>query len=148
MIKPKWLEIAEQEIGQKEIVGGKDNPRIVEYHAATKLHALHDEVAWCSAFVNWCLKKAGEVGTNSAAAKDFLLWGDELALPKLGCIVVLWRNDPLAPTGHVGFYIGETESEVILLGGNQNDSVCIAKYPSARVLGYFWPKQETHGSAA
>jgi len=68
--EPEWLVIARGEIGQKEIKGGKHNPRILEYHATTTRKATTDEVSWCSSFVNWCMTQAGYEGTNSAWAKD------------------------------------------------------------------------------
>ncbi|MBU5614452.1 peptidoglycan-binding protein [Geomonas sp. Red51] len=56
-----WLKIAAAEVGQREFPGSPANPRIIMYHGATSLRATSDEVAWCSAFVNWCLKQAGIV---------------------------------------------------------------------------------------
>ena len=47
--------IAQIQLGQKEIEGSKDNPKIVGYHKATTLVATDDETPWCSSFVNWCL---------------------------------------------------------------------------------------------
>jgi len=64
------LEIARAEIGTKEMQGKTANPRILEYHQTTKLKALSDEVAWCSAFVNWVLKQAGIEGTDSSLARS------------------------------------------------------------------------------
>ena len=61
-----------------------------------------DETAWCAAFVNWVMLCAGEPGTNSAAARSWLAWGNHLALPQVGAITVLTR-----PGGnHVGMYVG------------------------------------------
>lgn len=59
-----WVKIAIGEIGQAQIEGKLHNPRILQYHAATKYGATDDETAWCSSFVNWCLKEAGIIGTN------------------------------------------------------------------------------------
>ncbi|MBJ6799769.1 peptidoglycan-binding protein [Geomonas sp. Red259] len=67
-----WLKIAAGEVGQKEFPRSPANPRIITYHSATSLRAISDEVAWCSAFVNWCLRQAGIAGTNSAAATSWL----------------------------------------------------------------------------
>lgn len=47
--------VAKTQLGQKEISGSKDNPKIVEYHDATTLKATDDETPWCASFVNWCL---------------------------------------------------------------------------------------------
>ena len=45
--EPAWLEIARREIGQKEVPGSADNPRIVEYFGATTFGPHPDSVsAW------------------------------------------------------------------------------------------------------
>ena len=55
--------------------------------------------------------------------------------------------------GHVGFYLSETESEIKVLGGNQQDAVTqvfqVSEkfYPKANLLGYRLPK-ETHFEGA
>ena len=75
--EPEWLQIAraEAQLGVKEDPRlGKQNKRIIEYHALTTLAATTDETAWCSSFVNWVLWQAGYVGTRSAAAKSWLTW--------------------------------------------------------------------------
>ena len=65
---PKWLQIAIQEIGVTEILGKTHNHKILEYHATTTLNAKSDETPWCSSFVNYCVEKAGLLGTNKANA--------------------------------------------------------------------------------
>lgn len=131
-----WLEIAKLEVGQKEIAGSKHNPRIVDYHSATTLKATDDEVPWCSSFVSWCLEKSGIPSAKNAWARSYLNYGRKIVDPVEGCIVVLSRG---SSSGHVGFYVGETNSDVVILGGNQGNEVCIAKYPRSRVLGYRLP---------
>ena len=139
IVEPKWLQIARGELGQHEISGSRDNPRIVEYHKATSLGASDDETPWCSAFVNWCMQKAGQPSTRSALARSWLKYGKGLASPQLGCIVVFWRGSPTSSQGHVAFYLGSDGDYVTVLGGNQGDAVTIAKYPKSRVLGYRIP---------
>ena len=41
--------------------------------------------------------------------------------------------------GHVGFAVREFEHTVLVLGGNQNNQVCLKHYPRAQLLGYRWP---------
>jgi uncharacterized protein (TIGR02594 family) len=133
-----WFAIAQAEVGEKEFPGNADNPRIVEYLSSTTLKAPsrnNDETAWCSAFVNWCLERAGYEGTDSAWAKSWLQWGRPATVPAEGCIVVLTRPDG----GHVGFYVAETEQGIAVLGGNQNDQVCVSSYPKDRLLGMRLP---------
>ena len=132
----RLYDIATKEIGQKEINGTANNQRIIEYHKATSLRATTDEVAWCSSFINWCVKQLNVDGTNSAAARSWLKWVKEIEEPILGCIVVLKRGtNPVQ--GHVALYSGKMEKGFIyLLGGNQSDSVNIQKYKVSDVLGY------------
>lgn len=127
-------EIAKGEIGQTEVPGQKHNPRVVEYHQATSLQATSDEVPWCSSFVNWCFKTAGQKGTGSAAARSWLNWGDQLKQPIEGCVVVLRRGAP--PSGHVGFFVRQQGAVVYVLGGNQSDQVKISAYKASDVLSY------------
>ena len=128
----KWFEIAKQEIGVKEAVGVADNSRILEYHATTKGEATSDSVPWCSAFVNFCITKAGFRGTNDALARSWMSWGREAPDFVPGCIVVMSRGAP--PKGHVGFFAGKDGSRIVLLSGNQSDAVGFASYDPATVL--------------
>lgn len=138
--KPKWMEIAEKEIGVKEIPGEENNPRIIEYHDATSLHADLESVSWCSSWMNWVMKKAGIKGTLSAAARSWLNWGEKVDTPQYGDVCIFSRgNNPVQ--GHVALYVGpDGPDRIKVLGGNQNDSVCIASYPLDRLLGFRRPK--------
>ncbi|MCB1815721.1 MAG: TIGR02594 family protein, partial [Candidatus Competibacteraceae bacterium] len=127
-----WMKIAMGELGQKEVVGGADNPRIVQYHATTSLGPKPDSVPWCSSFVNFCVEKSGISGTDSAAARSWMEWGRATRSLVPGCIVVLKRGEP--PKGHVGFFIGKEGNRIRLLGGNQNDAVNIASFDADRVI--------------
>lgn len=134
---PKWFEIAKAELGTKEVQGG-ENPRIIEYHAITTLAAKEDEIPWCSAFVNWCMDRAGYLGTKSAAARSWLKWGTDIESPVPGCVVILKRGAP--PSGHVCFYVRDVDDgRIECLGGNQSDQVKYSTYRRADVLGYRWP---------
>lgn len=135
-VAPKHLLIAEKELGVTEISGNVHNKRILEYHQATELKATADEIAWCAAFVNWCLKQSGELGTLKANARSFLDWGVKVDKPALGDVVVFWRGKKSGWQGHVAFYIEENSDAVKVLGGNQNNKVCYMWYPKSQVLGY------------
>jgi uncharacterized protein (TIGR02594 family) len=73
--EPAWITIARAEMGVQEYPGPEHNPRIIQYLRSTTNPATSDETPWCSGFVNWCMKQAGIVGTNSAAARSWLKWG-------------------------------------------------------------------------
>ncbi len=138
--EPPWMAIARREIGQKEIPGAEDNPRIQEYLRTTPLRdtQIVDETPWCSAFVNWCCKQSGVLMSNSAAARSWLKVGEACQL-QLGAIVVLFRGDPKGWQGHVGFVAGWNHKSVKILGGNQANAVSEKWYPRSRVLDYRWP---------
>jgi len=144
-----WMAVARAEIGVKEFTGSGDNPRIVQYLRSTTLDApsaSHDETAWCSAFVNWCVERAGYEGTDSAWAKSWLRWGrDAGGEPPPGSVVVLERP-PDPSSGHVGFLVEgpdlarpREQRLVTLLGGNQNDAVRVSAYPASRIAGFRVP---------
>ena len=128
--------IALAEIGTKETKGKRATKRILEYYKACneKLHISSDEVPWCAAFVGWCLKQAGLVGTGLLTARSYSRWGDACK-PKMGCIVVLKRGKSKWQ-GHVGFLIKKTSRFVYILGGNQNNQVKISRYYLKDVLDY------------
>lgn len=136
-MKPQWLEIAQAEIGVKEVKGG-ENPRIIEYHACTSLKATEDETPWCSAFMNWVMKQAGMPYTKSAAARSWLDWGVVLDEPREGCVAILKRGAP--PSAHVTLWLRESDGMFAGLGGNQGDQVKVSAFKAADVLGYRWPK--------
>ena len=141
--KAPWYELAKRERGVTEDGGHlRNNPRILEYHASTTLPghlARIDETAWCSSFVNWCIAKTGLEGTNSAAARSWAKWGRKLSEPREGCVAVFTRPAGGPKAGHVGFYVSETANMILVLGGNQSDSVRESNYPKSRLISYRWP---------
>jgi len=132
----KHIIIALREIGEKEILGELDNPRISEYLATVNM-AGDDEIPWCAAFVNWVLKEAGIGGTNRANAKSYLTWGYEINDPILGAICVFHRGSK-SWQGHVGISIDETKSYIYILSGNQEDRVSVRPYRKNKLAGIRW----------
>lgn len=133
-----WLNAAMHELGVREIEGAGSSPRVLMYLASTDLDremAASDETPWCSAFVNWCFEVTGNAGTNSAAARSWLGWGQSMPTPRRGAVTVLSREGG----GHVGFFMAQTATTVKLLGGNQGNQVCVADYDRKRVLGHRVP---------
>ncbi len=53
----------------------------------------------------------------------------------LGDILVFWREKKTGWKGHVGMYVGEDKTHYHVLGGNQSDSVSIARIEKGRLLG-------------
>lgn len=142
---PRWLQIARGELGTTEIRGGRNNPRVVEYHQATTLKAGNDETSWCSSFVNWTMKQAGVQGTGSAAARSWLNWGR--AVPRdaehvrPGDVIVFPRGNNPAQ-GHVAIVESVlADGRVKVVGGNQStgrgqpDGVTESIRPLADAIG-------------
>lgn len=133
-----WMPIATSELGVREVLGEGVNPRVAQYLGSTNLDrkaASDDSTPWCSGFVNWCVEKAGLVGTDSASARSWLDWGRPITMPRRGCVSVFKRDGG----GHVGFYIGRTQTHIQVLGGNQSNMVSVAAYDALRLLGYRVP---------
>lgn len=101
------------------------------------------KTAWCAAYVNATLAKAGASGTGALNARSFLEWGQKVDEPQKGDVVVLSRGDPNGWEGHVGFYDGTNEDGSIrILGGNQGGEanggggVSLSNYDASKVLGF------------
>ncbi|MEL6671207.1 MAG: SH3 domain-containing C40 family peptidase [Bacteroidota bacterium] len=153
----RWLKIAfgEKHFQIKELKDPMENARILLYLQSCELldnsMKNDDETAWCSAFMNWCVEKAGYEGTNSAWALNWKNWGQPLETPRRGCVAVFKRfvmkNGEKKTYGHVGFYLGKDgEKNISILGGNQRNRVKISSYPidseKYQLVGYrYFPKQ-------
>ena len=107
-------------------------------------HIDEEVLHWCSAFVNHILISNGYRGTLSLEARSWRRWGRKIRKREIagyfGAVAVFTRPSRSNPNaGHVGFYVGETNRHYLILGGNQNNSVCVRKYPKFRLLGFRWP---------
>lgn len=138
-MEPKWMELARAELGVSEVSGSGHNKRIVDYFAdAGHPEVKNDETAWCAGFCGAILKRAGMPNSGSLAARSYLKYGTPVETPQVGDIVVFSRGNSTWE-GHVGFYVGETDTSVKVLGGNQSNKVSIASYSKTRLLGYRRP---------
>lgn len=113
----------------------RSNPLIVSFFKeATNNYTgdISDQTKWCSAFVNWCLMRAGYPYTNSVSSGSFRCFGTKSASSTLGEIAVFknrGEDKPCRGSGHVAFWLGETGNFVEVLGGNQANSIKISRYP-------------------
>ena len=137
-MKTTIIDIALGQFGIREITGQKDNPEVLKYFNDLGYDgtALKDETAWCAAYLNWVLLKAGVEGSGKLNARSLLTVGTATTTPVKGDVVVLWRISPEDWRGHTGFFIRETKNYVYLLGGNQGNRVSIKAFPKSRVLEY------------
>jgi uncharacterized protein (TIGR02594 family) len=132
-----WLAVANGEIGEEEIAGPENNPRVLDYIATVKSTrgVQDDEIDWASPFAEWSLNQVGIEGPQSMEPNDWLKWGRPLTTPELGCITVF----SFKGLGHVGFFISEEGNNLNILAGNQSDVVKISRYAKKDVIGYRLP---------
>ncbi len=134
-VEPPWVTIGLKDIGFHEI---DDNQGIEKFIAQAGCGKLGDP--WCAIWANAKLEESKIRGTRSASSQSFT--HDEnfvpLKVPALGAITVYTRGHGL---GHVGFYLGETNTRILTLGGNESDAVRRQFEPKAKFVGYFWPKK-------
>ena len=142
------LSIARRFIGMEEVPGVASNPAILAMLRLDNKWPAGDEVAWCSAFVSYIAWLLDLPRSKSLAARSWLPigWSIDIAGAEPGFdVVVLKRgggNQPgpevtIGAPGHVGFFAGRRvdDKRVLVLAGNQGDSVSIESFPLAQVLG-------------
>lgn len=134
---PKWVANGLKDLGFHET--GK-NLGIGKFIAQAHCGKLGDP--WCAIWANAKLEQSNVPGTGSPSSQSFRTNKNFVKLdkPALGAIAVYTRGKPNSGLGHVGFYMGETKTQVLTLGGNESDAV--RDEPKARLVGYFWPKSE------
>jgi uncharacterized protein (TIGR02594 family) len=142
--KEHAFDLAQRYVGIKEVGGGLDNPAIMAMLKLDNKWPEHDEVAWCSALVNFICWLARLPRSKSLLARSWLTVGKGITLAQAepGDIIILKRGSGDQPgpenttaPGHVGFYAGRFDKFIEVLGGNQSDTVKVSRYPAARLLG-------------
>jgi len=136
----RWIDAANKYLGLREFKGSQHNPAIVNWLVQLGAWWRDDETPWCGVFVAAVLREAGiKPASAFYRAKAWLSWGQALAAPAVGCVVVFERDGG----GHVGFLVGRTPGGLLLvLGGNQGNEVNVRAFEQYRVLGYRWPAGE------
>jgi len=123
--------------GLREVPGEKNNPTILKFFTDIGHKWVQsDETAWCSAFINWIAWDLNLPRSGKLNARSWLDVGEETLDPLKGYIVILWRESESSWKGHVGIFIRDDDTNIYVLGGNQNNEVNISPYPKGRLLGY------------
>lgn len=133
------INIALSQYGVSERLGDLHNNIILNYFKEIGLEwVTTDETAWCSAYANWVALKSNKQRSGKLTARSWLKVGTKTTLPKIGDVVVFWRERKSSWKGHVGFFVGfsQDKKHIYCLGGNQNNQVNIKSYPVYRLLGY------------
>jgi hypothetical protein len=153
-----WMAFAEAQARQHKGAKEAEIQKTVNFHtevATGQKSMVGTEHAWCAAFVNWCLLQAGididnESFADHVAAKgrahafyevrrDKVKKGEKQApmvrnplfvqLPDAVFGAVAMVTNPGGHGKHVGFvYSKPAENAVVLLGGNQADTIKFSEY--------------------
>ena len=135
----KLLNYAASMYGLTEIIGDSNNFQILNFfNEMGHPEITNDEMSWCSSYMSWCAKQMNLVGSNGLLARSWLEVGEIVEKPKVGDVVVFWRETKNSWQGHVGIFLNENPitHEIYCLGGNQDDKVCVKSYPANQLLGY------------
>jgi len=139
------FDLAQRFVGISGVEGTASNPHVLAMLRLDEAWPENDEVPWCSAFMNYVAWLLRLPRSKRLRARSWLLVGQSIALEEAlpGFDVVILKrgggNQPgpevIEAKGHVGWYAGTEGDRVLLLGGNQSNSVSIARYPKNRILG-------------
>ena len=138
-----WMPYARSLIGIREVPGSGNNLTIMGW--AKKLGAkmlgiayTADSIPWCGLYVAYVMDYCGFVPPPVAVrASEWGKWGRKLLHPRPGCILTFTREGG----GHVGFYVGEDDTHLHVLGGNQGDAVSVTRIAKTRLSEMRWPEE-------
>lgn len=145
---PIWALTGLAHLGQKEKKPGDNGDIQLMFALAGHPQIKTDETAWCAAFVGASLERVGIASTKSLLARSYLQWGTKQDGPKIGSIAIFPRGNS-DWQGHVGFVadIDIAKRRVLILGGNQSNSVSLQWFNADAALDYRWPTEEPKASA-
>ena len=136
-----WMAEAYKHLGLTEIPGKQHNPTILRWIRGLGGWFTDDETPWCGTFNAHCLRTAGiAVPKHWYRAKAYLEWGVPCSA-RVGAVAIFGRKGG----GHVGFVVGEGDSNLYILGGNQRNQVNITPIATSRLLGIRWPHDQALG---
>ena len=132
-------------VGLREVSGSSANPQILTMLRLDEEWPEDDVVPWCSAFINYIAWLLRLPRSKRLRARSWLLVGRPIGLEEAEPgfdVVVMTKGgadqpgpDVIEAPGHVGFFAGTERTKVLVLGGNQDDSVSVKRYAKSRILG-------------
>jgi uncharacterized protein (TIGR02594 family) len=143
-IETSLYEVIERFKGIKEVNGQVDNPQIMAMLKLDQSWPEHDEVPWCSALINYGANLLNLPRSKDLRARSWLKIGKSIHTyeAEIGSdIIIIKRGEEPQPgpdvidaPGHVGCFAGFLGDQVLILGGNQANTVGISKYPAKDIL--------------
>lgn len=121
-------------IDTPELIKGQLNPLVEAWlvnHTRFPPEQINAKTAWCGAFVSAMLEQSGYKSPHSAAAAKYMDIGKACPIDTLYSVLVLRRG---TTQFHVAFNAGFAGDQVMLLGGNQSNKVCIKLDSQSKIL--------------
>lgn len=144
-IKMTAFSMAERFVGVEEVSGSASSPQVLAMLRLDAEWPEGDDVPWCSRFMNYVAWLLRLPRSKSLLARSWLGVGSSVPLDEAEPgfdVVILQRGDGDQPgpevldaPGHVGLFAGKDGESILILGGNQSDSVNVQSYPASRLLG-------------
>lgn len=132
---PGYLEIADGEVGYRAPASN-----VTKYWA--DLEPSFQGLAWCGAFVSWCLWKAGSLSAIGgemfyvpAMVDRARARGQWASNPVVGALVIFNFNTGSAQ--HVGFCTGVGSGSISTIEGNTSSDGVDRKTRSSGIMGYW-----------
>lgn len=137
-----WYDEAIRLMGTAERPGPANNPVVLDWAEDLDIAYGDDDIPWCGLFTAHCIGSMLQdeaLPNGPLGARNWLKFGRQ-SRPALGAVLVFWRVARDSWQGHVGFYAGEDNDTLKVLGGNQSNRVSYARISKSRLLGARWPK--------
>ena len=143
---PRIIQETVKIFGTKEFVGKANNPVIldwakeVEDALGVKLGYNADSIPWCGLSMAVVALRAGwqdQIPDKPLWAQNWAAFGDRAPIPMFGDILVFRRP---GGGGHVGPYVAEDTRAFFAGGGNQSDTINVARIAKSRLIVARRPK--------
>lgn len=135
---PRMIQEGLRTYGTLEEPGSKNNPTILAWAKEVGVDKFYtaDSIPWCGLWMaviadrsGWTPPKSPLWALSWSNFGEYVKESPKPNAPSLGDVLVFVRNGG----GHVGLYVGEDVSSFYVLGGNQSDSVSIARIVKSRL---------------
>ncbi len=136
-----WFQEARRLLGLHEVSGAGSNRTILQWASDEGIPYKSDDIPWCGLFVAHCIGSTlatEPLPRNPLGALNWMKFGAPTK-EQPGAVMVFSRGKKGSGLGHVGFYAGEDDEAYHILGGNQSDSVSIARVAKGRLVAARWP---------
>jgi uncharacterized protein (TIGR02594 family) len=127
------------ELGQREVAGVKDNPRIRWYHTHSgNIGGTEhpDEVPWCSSLLNAAADECGMEKTDNALAGSWDHYGSDIGayIPEGAIVTIKYENGKRHVCLANKKFNRYNDLTFEGLGGNQSDMVKVAIFNCSRIV--------------